>query len=459
MAALSEPERSEASAGERGRQARGSQRRRAAPRLIALSLGIALAPALAPGSAAAQARVAGLVVYAPEGAPASRDQVDDALARAARADGWTADPRPFAHAAEALAAGAVARARLERFARAEEVAAEGWRAYLAARPTTAVSRLGDARAEAAALLDLDGGLELYADLSLRIGAARLALGRDSGAEEDFRLAARLDPGREVTDAEFKPAVVQRYAAARAARPGGAEQRIESEPGGAAIEVDGRPVGRAPVTVDLAIGHHVVVARATGRAARAEVIDAAPGAPALRLELDPDPAAAAIAAGTPGFKLGREERAAAVVAGAVLAYGELDALFLVGTVWRRGAPALLGQICRGGLPARCGRVIEIGYRRAADLPRAAAQLWRAARAAPGRFPATLLGDARLVSREPGPGAVDGLSSGGGARRWWRSPWLWVGIGSAALAITAGLLVAGDDEIEPVVVGDPCAFGGC
>ena len=425
---------------------------------IALAVGIALASALAPGPAAAQSRVVGLVVYAPEGAPASRDQIGEALGRAASADGWTADPRPFAHAAVALGAGAVPRARLERFARAEDLAAEGWRAYLAARPTTAVSRLGDARAEAASLLDLDGGLELYADLSVRIGAARLALGRDDAADEDFRLAARLDPEREVTDAEFKPAVVQRYSAARAGRPGNAPQRIESQPAGAAIEVDGGAVGRAPVTVDLAIGHHVVVARAGGRVARAEVIDAAPGAPVLRLDLDPDPAAAAVAAGTAGFKLGREERAAAVTAGAVLAYGELDVLFLVGTVWRRGAPALLGQICRGGVPARCGRVIEIGYARPADLPRAAARLWRAARAATGRFPATLLGDARLVSREPGPGEAGGVPGGGERRRWWRSPWLWVGLGSAALAITAGFLVAGDDAIEPVVVGDPCAFGG-
>ena len=421
---------------------------------------VVLAAVLAPRPAAAQGRSVGLVVYAPEGAPASRDQLGEAVARAARADGWTADQRPFAHAAAALGAGAVPRERLDRFARAEELAAEGWRAYLEARPTTAVSRLGDARAEAAALLDLDGGLELYADLSVRIGAARLALGRDAAADEDFRLAARLDPEREVTDAEFKPAVVQRYAAARTSRPGSAQQRIESVPAGAAIEVDGRPVGAAPVTVDLPIGLHVVVARGAGRAARAEVVGAAPGAAILRLELDADPAAVAVAAGTPGFKLGRAEADAAVVAGAVLMYGELDALFLVGTVWRRGAPALLGQICRGGVPARCGRVVEIGYARAGDLPRAAARLWRAARAAPGGFPATLLGDARLVNREPGPGAGGGgAGGGGGVRRWWRSPWLWVGVGSAALAITAGFLVAGDDAIEPVVVGSPCDFGGC
>ena len=206
---------------------------------------------------------------------------------------------------------------------------------------------------------------------------------------------------------------------------------------------------------------MVVARGAGRAARAEVVATAPGARIVRIELDPDRAAAAVAAGTAGFKLGRAEGDAALVAGAVLAYGELDALFLVGTVWRRGAPALLGQICRRGVPARCGRVIEIGYARAGDLPRAAARLWRAARAAPGRFPATLLGDARLVSREPGPGAAGGGGGAGGgpSRPWWRSPWLWVGVGGAALAITAGFLVAGDDVIEPVVVGNPCDFGGC
>lgn len=426
----------------------GGIRRRIA-RLVVVAL------ALVARTAAAQSPAVGLVVYAPEGAPATRDQVGAALARAAQADGWRADVRPFAHAAAALAAGAVPGERLDRFARAEELAAEGWRAYLAARPTTALSRLGEARAEAAAILDLDGGRELYADLSVRMGAVKLALGRD--AADDFRLAAALDPEREVTDAEFKPAVVERFAAARGERRGRAPLRVESAPAGAAIELDGRLAGAAPVTVEADIGLHVLVARMAGRAARAEVVAIAPGAPARRLELDGDPAAAAVAAGTAGFKLGREERSAAIVAGAVLAYGELDALFLVGTVWRRGGPALVGQICRGGVPARCGKVVEIGYARAGDLPRAAVALWRAARAAPGRFPATLLGDARLVSREPAPGA--GSPPGGARRRWWRSPWLWVGIGGAVLAVTAGLLVSGDDEVQPVVVGDPCDFGGC
>src|SRR5688500_12240346 len=80
---------------------------------------------LAPRPAAAQGRSVGLVVYAPEGAPAGRDQLGEAVARAARADGWTADRRPFAHAAAALGAGAVPRERLDRFARAEELATEG----------------------------------------------------------------------------------------------------------------------------------------------------------------------------------------------------------------------------------------------------------------------------------------------------------------------------------------------
>ncbi len=415
---------------------------------------LALVVVLAPRSAAAQSPAVGLVVYAPEGAPATRDQVDAALARAAQADGWRADARPFAHAATSLAAGAVPKQRLDRFARAEGLAAEGWRAYLAARPTTALSRLGEARGEAAALLDLDGGRELYADLSVRMGAVKLALGRDPA--DDFRLAAALDPDREVTDAEFKPAVVERFAAARGERRGSADLRVESQPAGAAIELDGRLAGAAPVTVQADLGLHVVVARVAGRAARAEVVAFAPGAPLLRIELDPDPAATAVATGTAGFKLGREERAAAVTAGAVLTYGELDALLLVGTVWRRGAPALVGQICRGGVPARCGKVVEIGYARASDLSRAAVELWRTARAAPGRFPATLLGDARLVSREAAPGAAVGA---GERRHWWRSPWLWLGIGGAAVAVTAGLLLGGDDEVQPVVVGDPCDFGGC
>jgi hypothetical protein len=419
---------------------------------------LSLLVSLVPAAASAQpdpARTVGLVVHAPPGSPATRDQVGGALSRAAEGDGWRADPRPFAHSATALAAGAVPRARLERFARAEELAREGWRAYLEARPTFAISRLGDARAEAAALLDLDGGLELYADLSIRIGAARLALGRDDEADLDFRLAAALDPEREVTDAEFKPAVVVRYAAARAARPGAVRQRIDSAPGGAAIEVDGRRIGTAPVEVDLEPGLHVIVARAPGLAARAEAI-ATSGQP-VTLELDPDPLAAAVVHGTKGMVVGRDEAAATEVAVALMVYGELDALLVTASIWRRGAPVLLGQLCRSGAPTRCGRVVEIGYQRPADLPRAAARLWRETRRAPARFPLTLLGDERLVRRELAPG--QGPPVVGGGRGWWQRPWIWIGVSSVALAVAAGFLVVGDDEVEPVIVGNPCDFGGC
>lgn len=400
----------------------------------------------------------GLVIHATAGAsPASPDEVAAALGAAATGDGWTVEARPLSRAAAALRAGAVPAARLTRFAEVEGLAQSGWRAYLEARPTLAASRLGDARAAAGELLDLDGGLELYADLSLRLGAVKLALGRPDEAALDFRLAATLDPDRAVTDAEFKPEVVERAAASRTSSPSRVARRIEVEPRGALVEVDGREVGRAPVSIDLELGLHVVVARAAGRTARAETISVAAGdSGVMSLALDEDPTARDALAAARQLRVGQGEEDASRAGEALVLYGDLDALLLLASVWRRGEPVLLGQLCRGQ-PLRCGRVIEIGHPNS-RIDRAAARLWREVVAAPARFPLTLLSDARLTDREGMPGGPVGPRDP--PRRWWRSGWLWLGVGSAALAVAAGLvLTGGDDGVDPVVVVNPCDFGGC
>lgn len=408
----------------------------------------------------ARADEVGLVIHATAGAsPSSADEVAAALGAAARADGWTVEPRPLSRAEAAVREGAVPAERLARFAEVEQVARDGWRAYLEARPTLAASRLGEARAVAAELLDVDGGPELYGDLSLRLGAVELALGRGEDAERDFRLAAALDPERAVTDAEFKPEVVERAAAARAAAPPRVVRRIEAVPRGAAIEVDGRAMGQAPLEHELEVGLHVVVARAPGYAARAETVAVvASDAGAIVLRLDEDPDAAAALGGRRALRVGRGEEDATRAAEALMLYGDLDAVLILASVWRRGEAALLGQLCRGR-PLRCGRVVEIGHPRA-RLEQAAARLWREVQAAPRRFPLTMLGDARMTDREPAPGERP-VHGGDTRRRWWRSGWLWLGVGSAALAVAAGIVLttAGDDEAEPVVVLDPCEFGGC
>ena len=415
----------------------------------------------APAGAAASAPAApevGIVVHAAAGAPAASDEVGQAVARAAAAGGARIELRPLSRARRALDRGAVAAARLRPFARVEELAAEGWRAYLEARPTTAASRLGEARALAAEVLDLPGGLALYADLAVRLGAVKLALGREAEAELDFQLAARLDPDRAVTDAEFKPAVVERHAAARMARPPRASLRIEVEPAGAAIELDGRPAGSAPIEVAVEAGLHVVVARAPGHAPRAEAVRLEPDAAGvtvapLRIALAPDRRLAAAAAGPAALAIGRTEVGATAAGEALLYYGELDAIAVVAAVWRRRAPALLGQLCRG-VPLRCGAVVEVGYPDARGLAPAATRLWQAMARGPARRPLTLLVDARLLEpdRSPGPAAPD-------QRPLWRNPWLWVGVSGVATVIAAGLLLSIDGDLEPRVTLDPCDFGGC
>lgn len=408
---------------------------------------------------AARAQDVGVVVHAPAGAPVPGAVIQGALARALRAEGAAPVLRPFARARERLEAGAVARSRLNAFARARDLMGQGWRAYLEARPTLAASRLADARTRATDVLDLEGGLELYADLSLRLGAVMLALGRDDDADRDFRLAAALDPDRAVTDATFKPAVVARYQKARAAPAAPLSERIEVDPAGAAIEIDGRAAGTAPLSIDLARGLHVVVARAPGRAPRAQAVAIDEGAAGVvSLSLPVDPLARSVRTGPVSLGIGRSEHEAGQAARGLFLYGELDRLLVVAAVWRRGHPALIGQLCIDAPPG-CGRPIEIAFAGPRALDRAAGELLRALARAPLRYSLSLLVDARVVDREPPP-APGGAGKGGEKTRWWRSPWLWVGVSGAAVAVSAAVLLSrGDDEVQPVVSVDPCEWGGC
>lgn len=409
------------------------------------------------GSPAAHAQEAGLVVHAPAGAPAAVDPLRAALARAAARSGLRGEGRPFSRATALLAAGAVRAERLDGFARATQLADRGWRGYLEARFAAAAAHLGDARGEAAALLDLAGGLEVYAELCLRIGAVELALGRERESEASFRLAGRLDPEREVTDAEFKPAVVDRFRAAQGRAGPTRRRRIDAAPPGSAIEVDGRALGAAPVEVDLEDGMHVLVARAPGRAPRGLVASVDAGGPAeIRIELAEDPLAATVAGAGAHLRIGEGSAAAADAAQALIAVGELDGVLVAASLWRRGEPALLGQFCRAA-PAGCGPVVEIGYARRDRLDQAADALWRQTRDGGQGHALTLLADARLVHREPGPTRRLPANDA----RWWQSRWLWVGIGGAALsAAAAGFMLSADGgDLEWTLSSDGCQFGRC
>ncbi|MCE9580026.1 MAG: hypothetical protein K8W52_43320, partial [Deltaproteobacteria bacterium] len=263
---------------------------------------IAIAAVVAGLGPAARADQVGVAVLADAHAPIAPERVARAIAVAAALTGDRTVDAPVARAQAAIAGGAVPKDELARFARVAEVVAEGWRAYQQVAPDFAAARLAAARRDAEALLAWDGGLEVYADASFRLGAVLDQLGRRDLAAEAFRLAAALDPDRAITTAEFSPDVVAAFDAARAVAPAVARVAI-TVPGagelGASIEIDGVPAGASPITVELSQGSHVVVARAAGRVARGQAFAVGTDGAAVVVELDPAPAPAPLAIGARG----------------------------------------------------------------------------------------------------------------------------------------------------------------
>jgi hypothetical protein len=345
----------------------------------------------------------------------------------------------------------VLRERLGVFRRAVELSDEGWRAYIELEPEFAEARLAQARQRAVDALDLDGGRELVAEISVRLGAVRLFRGRRDEADEDFRLAAILDPDRPITDAEFRPDVVEAFERATAVAPGVATLAIAS-PRGAAVEVDGAAAGTAPVSVEVTVGHHVLVVRAAGKVPYTGIVEVGAAGQRVSLELQTDELASAL---REPLTVGTAEQQAKLRVEAALIHGELDAFVIAAPIWRHGAPALLGQRCEG-VPIQCTEVVEIGFADPADLRTAAAELWSALaeRRNKLRFPPTLLVDARLTRGEPRPGTT----IPGNERAWWKNKWLWIGVGAVALGATSYLVFAGDDPAETIIGLDPCDFGG-
>jgi hypothetical protein len=410
----------------------------------------ALVALLAPRPAAAeQVAVFGYGAAEP---PVEVRAATEAVAAAARGHGAEVVVDPFARAAARLARGAVPAARLEVFDRATALAAEGWRAYLAVEIEFAVARLAEARRVAEQALPIPGGALLYADVSLRRGVVLLYLGRAAEAADAFRVARSLDPGREVTMAEFPPEVVAAWEAASEA-PVTVRLTITADAPEAELEVDGVAIGAAPQEVSLAAGEHVVVARAPGHWPAARAFAATPAAEVV-IALDPRPAAQAVARGPGALALGSGERDAAVVVEALVDYAELDAVVLIASVWRRGAPALLGQRCTG-VPVRCTRVVEIGFPNEAGLRAAAAALWRALGGEALTLAPVLLQDVRVVRGERPPGTVVDVREP--RCRWCRSPWLWVGVGAAALAGGAVVVLTREADVRPVITIPECEFG--
>ena len=408
-----------------------------------LAAAVAAVIAVLAPDAAAQSRV-GIVVRAGADPPVSPSEVGEAIeAVVGESATLRIEPR--------IRASGVLRERLKSFPRARQLAEEGWRAYKEVEPAFAESRLSQGRQRAAEVLDLQGGAELVAEISLRLGAVRLSRGRTSEAEDDFRLAAALDPNREVTTAEFRPNVVESFERARSASATPARLEIVA-PAGAKVEVDGVDAGAAPVTVETTAGYHAVVVR--GEAARpwSGIAVVPEGGDRLEVELEPDELAGALAH---PLAVGTDETAAQLRVEARIIHGELDGFVLAAPIWRRGAPALIGQRCEG-VPVMCTAVVEIGFASADDTRSVAAQLWtELAKAREAlRFPPTLLEDARLTRGETRPG-TNGVTRGSA---WWKNKWLWVGVGAAALGAASYFVLSRDDETNTIIDVEPCQFGG-
>ncbi|MCL4228353.1 MAG: hypothetical protein KJZ91_28135 [Myxococcales bacterium] len=407
--------------------------------MVAVALAAVAGLAVGGARGAAHAGGAGVVVVPAARSAATADEVTRAVAAAS-----DADPEPMARARAARAAGAVPVEELAGFAQVGRLLAEGWRAYqVEVDAEYAASRLAAARSRAEALLVLPGGLEVYAEVSLHLGLVLGRLGRRDEAAEALRLAHALDRGRVVTTAEFAPDDVAAYDAAVAQVPPVATVTITAS-ARAELTVDGRAVGRAPLTLTLGHGQHVVVARAPGRAPRGVAVSVGPEARPIVLDLERAPGDGG--GGAVGLPAGADD-ADAVVAD-TLVFAELDELFVVASVYRGGSPALLGQRCVLARPA-CTPVVELGH--------VDGGLDAAARALVERLRAAALGHGVLLTRDVR--VASGERGGGGHRRcgWCRDPWVLGGGGAVVIAaVVATVLVLSADAPVPVVTIDPGDF---
>jgi hypothetical protein len=344
-------------------------------------------------------------------------------------------PDALGEARAAIAGGAVPIATLEQFRHVREQIDEAWRAYLRVQLDFAQSRLAAARTSAESLVALPGGAALYADAALRLGAVLNHAGRVAESQAILSLALALDPERPITLAEFSPDLVSAVDVVRGQTRPSRDVAITTEPPGAQIAVDGKDAGKSPLTVPLAIGQHVVVARIPLYHARAQAIAVDDATAKLALELDRDDEWTRLAVGP---EAGMPDAETQALADATIRYADLDGAVLVAATDRSGGPTLLVQRC-AGLPARCTAIVEIGYTDASGLPAAAREAWAAVRAADLRYPPSVFGDSRLA----GPRVVHHCE-------WCRSPWLWGSVGAAAVVGTIVVIAVVTASKPPPIV---------
>lgn len=351
-------------------------------------------------------------------------------------------PDVLGEARAAIAGGAVPAATLEQFRHVREQIDEAWRAYLRVQLDFAQSRLAAARTSAESLVALPGGAALYADAALRLGAVLGHAGRAAESQAILALALALDPERPITFAEFSPDIVNAVDAVRAQTRPSRDVQLVTEPPGAEIAVDGKDLGKSPLTAPLSIGQHVVVARMPLFHARAQAIAVDDSTGKLSLDLDRDEEWTRLSLGP---EAGMPDAQTEALTDATIRYADLDGVVLVASSDRSGGPALLVQRC-AGLPARCTAIVEIGYADATGLASAAREAWAAVRSADLRYPPSVFGDPRLT----GPRVVHHCD-------WCRSPWLWGGVGAAAVVGTIVLIAVVTASKPPPIVGVPPPSG--
>jgi hypothetical protein len=394
-------------------------------------LAIALVGAASVPASRAHAERVGVVTVATPDAPASRTQLRDTSGL----------PDALAAAAVAITAGAVPASRLERFTTVRTLAESGWQAFLDVQPAVAAASLARARADAEALLVLDGGPELYADISLRLGVVLDHNGKTDEGADAIRLALALDPTRELSTRVFSPSALNVVAAARTLAPATRRARLAGATPSRStvtIELDGAAPVPSPLTAELGLGHHVAIARAPGHAPRALAftIDAT-STTDLTIELD---VAAELEAVSGGLAAGASDARATAAVDAALRYGDVDAVVVVATAWRGDQPSLFLQRC-ASTPIRCTEITELGY--GADTGLAAAlRTGIADISTEGARLATptLVGDRRLTG-------------GGKPKCLVCRPWVWAVGGGVVLAAAVLAIVLVDGDTGLVFDVDP------
>jgi len=408
-----------------------------------LSIAGAIAIALAGvGGTPAHADGIGIVAVSTS-SPADPASVRAALAAAA---GESRPPRvaedAIGEARAAITAGAVPVATLERFRRVREQIDEAWRAFLRVQVDFAASRLAAARTEAETLVALPAGALIYADAALRLGAVLAYLGRAQESQAILALALALDPDRPVTLAEFSPDIVAAVDAVRSQHRPTHSVRITSEPEGAAVSIDGSDLGRTPLSADVSVGQHVIVARQPLYQARALAFAVDEATSTVEVELARAVAWSRLAEGA---QPGHAADGAQELTDAAIRFADLDEVVLAAESDRRGGPALLVQRC-AGLPARCTAVVEVGYGDRSGLAAAAREAWQAVRAADLRYPPSVFADPRVTGQR-----VDDRC------KVCRSPYLWGGVGVAAIVTTVVIIAVATSSRPPPIVGvDPNQF---